>query len=668
MSLDKITEVITHFIGVFHLAIEGNRLRDDYEKFKAQQASAAEHERMKPTDVAVNAKYRLEGYTPNGALDPSDQAKVFSLGAAKTVYPLAQQNAPGSAYGSNAPPEQSQGPVQSGTSGGTSTVQLTLEPAGSSAVIVSQTTFLQDNDFIQFGTSAQFLDPEVFDAALQRLINLAQTADIMGDLGKPQTGKDAQAFAQTVHATMTAAPAAAIAGFTVHVAHGANAQGLYLDGTAVDAFSDIDDLLPAYLQPDDVENDPQESDPMDGAGPEDDGPAVDIVDVDPGHAVVTGGNMLVNEANVAAAWLDAPVISVMGDVFDLNVISQINVAMEHDAIPGTAPSAAPEVLNMAKMKAVASAPQSEGAGPDPAQEADLPEHYVVRRLETDVTLLNWVHQYSFATDHDRAEISFSGAETRIGTGDNVIMNGANLFELGHGYDLIMISGSMISVNMITQMNVLLDSDHVTFGGGALKGALGGDNLLANSAAITSVGIDKHTPMTAPFTQATKGLAGGGDHLSKATYKQDLFDGIDLLRVLYIDGDFITMNVVQQSNILGDLDQVHLALERFQEKNGGDVDLTTGSNALLNIASLATYGTDSTVMVGGEVYSDALLYQAKFINTGADPLGVQTPALATEAVAFLADDMIAPEPTNHGPGVPLIDAGQPSPDVMQTMLA
>ncbi len=668
MSMDKITEVITHFIGVFHLAVEENRLRDDYDKFKAQQAKTVEHERMQPTNVAVEAKYQLEDYTPNGALDPSDQPNVFFSGAANTAYPLAPQSAHSSAYGPSTLPEQSQVPLQSGAPGGTNTVQLTLEPAGSTAAVVIQSAFLQDNDFIQLGTSAQFLEPEMFDAGLQQLTALAQTADIMGDLGKPQTGQDAQVFAQKVHATMNAAPAPAPAGFTVHLAHGSDTQGLHLDGEAVDAFSEIDDLLPAYLQSDDVEDTPEEPDPIDGPHREDGEPAMDIVDVDPGHAVVTGGNMLVNETNVGAAWLDAPVISVMGDVFDLNVISQINVAVEYDAIPGVTPSAAPEAMNMAKIEAVASAPQGDGTEPDLAQDPDLPDHYVVTRLEADVTLLNWVHQYNFATDHDRAEVSFSGAETRIGTGDNMLTNGANLFELGHGYDLIMIGGSMISVNMITQMNVLLDSDHVTFGGGAFEGTSGGDNLLLNSAAITSVGIDNYAQITAPFAQATEGLADGGNHLSKAVYKQDLFDGIDLLRVLYIDGDFTSMNVVQQTNILGDVDQVHLALEGFRDQNGGDVDLVTGSNALLNLASLATYGTDSTVVVGGEVYSDALLYQAEFIDTGANPLGVHAPALANEAVAFLADDMIAPDPPDYGLGMPSLEAGQTSPDVMQTMLA
>ena len=100
--------------------------------------------------------------------------------------------------------------------------------------------------------------------------------------------------------------------------------------------------------------------------------------------------------------------------------------------------------------------------------------------------------------------------------------------------------------------------------------------------------------------------------------------------------------LERANGMGDSDQVHLALENFAEDTGAEINLTTGSNAAINLASIDTYGIDSEVRVGGDVYSEALLYQADLIDTDADPLGVALPALANEAVAFLADNMIGPE--------------------------
>ncbi|MEO0914038.1 MAG: hypothetical protein AAFY59_13790, partial [Pseudomonadota bacterium] len=82
-----------------------------------------------------------------------------------------------------------------------------------------------------------------------------------------------------------------------------------------------------------------------------------------------------------------------------------------------------------------------------------------------------------------------------------------------------------------------------------------------------------------------------------------------------------------------------------------------------------HGLVGEALVGGEVYSDALLYQAEFIETGAPPTGVATQGLANEAVAFLAEDMMAPPPSvEETIPAPQLGDGSTSPDVMQTMLA
>ena len=250
------------------------------------------------------------------------------------------------------------------------------------------------------------------------------------------------------------------------------------------------------------------------------------------------------------------------------------------------------------------------------------------------------------------------------------MNLTDLAELGYGYDLIMIGGNMISINWISQVNVMIDNDTLTYSGTVPGAFSGGDNLLFNGAIINSTGIDSYGQMQDNFATASTSLADGGLTIDESVAHDSVFEGVDILRVLYIDGDFTTINWIEQTNVLGDSDQVHLALDNLEAATGASVTVTTGSNATVNVASITEYGVDSMIAVNGDVYDDALLYQAGLVDTDADPLGVDMPALASEAVAFLADDMMSPD-TGHAPDAPItITASEStaSSDVMQSMLA
>jgi hypothetical protein len=110
-----------------------------------------------------------------------------------------------------------------------------------------------------------------------------------------------------------------------------------------------------------------------------------------------------------------------------------------------------------------------------------------------------------------------------------------------------------------------------------------------------------------------------------------------LRVLYISGDLLNVQYVSQTNVLGDSDQVALAMNQFTGHPEAEWTVTTGGNQVANFAGIVDVdGTDKTY-VGGEHYSHEILIQADIISS--DPeLGGQNPdALVNEAVAFLADD-------------------------------
>ncbi|TMM54782.1 type I secretion protein ATPase [Sulfitobacter sabulilitoris] len=688
MIMDKVTEFVAHFIGVLHIASEEERLRDAFEKFKALRAMDPEAGALLNVTVVVSSPYALEGFTPG--IDYEPPAPLPAEGVAVAYYPFPLMvDLPFFSFSD--PLDQPMNvPVKFQIGPGAPDPVLTLDVPSSAITVTYQTASLSDNDILRLGDSVEFISSDVLLATLNQW---ALIADVINGPGigvfTLQDG-GAHGYALALMQEAAATDGSSLSGVSVSVAHGTDVIGHHENGESVDAPVALDDVMPMHLRPEDPAEDGDQTAEQ-AFLPKD--PSLEFYNVDPGHNVVSGGNTAVNEAFVTTAWLDAPVIAVMGDAISLDIIVQTNVLIEHDSLSGTGSAAVAlgngtsSAYNSASFLYASSRPDAaqDTAGADDAEtqgamdtqsdgatdldpETGLPSSWVVARLEADLTLVNWVHQYTFATDTDQAEVVFSGWETFIGLGENLIVNAASLLEIGYGYDLIIVGGHMISVNMITQTNVLLDSDMVTYDGAWPVYTSGADNLLYNSATISSVGLDQHGAMTGNFAAAGEELANGATTISRDAAQDPIFEGTSLLKVLYIDGDFTTLNLVEQTNIFGDDDQVHMALKDFQNVTGGDVTLTTGSNALINTASISDFGVDSNILVAGEVYEDALLYQAELIDTDANPLGVGVSDLVNEAVVYLADNMLVDETPDSEIAAPVIEDGSTSPDVMQTMLA
>jgi hypothetical protein len=179
-------------------------------------------------------------------------------------------------------------------------------------------------------------------------------------------------------------------------------------------------------------------------------------------------------------------------------------------------------------------------------------------------------------------------------------------------------------------------------------------------------------MAQAFADALRDMAEGATKLSAEVAQDALFTGFETLRALYIEGDLTQINLIDQVNYLGDQDQVRLAADALAEAlQGASVAIAAGANALANLATIKTAGLDTTIMAQGAVYEDAVLYQAGLIDTEAPPTGVSLSALASEAVAFLADDMLGSDLAKALEGAGAVDdsssVGTPL-DVMQTMTA
>jgi hypothetical protein len=662
MALDRITEEIAHFAGLFHLEIEAAKLRLDYLGFR------------NTTDAP--------------ALDPLQDdpfAGQTSLPESTVKTSLTRKDAPPPPKGPEAPamsaqqPAAPQGPQMATalpdplpTEGemvamsGLSVSARMIEVLPNSVVMsIAQTAFLSDNDLLIFDGSASFTDPALFLSLMQDLGELAHALRLIDPWTWDPEAGPVLAAAQHLAEAMQALTPAQIDGATSIILRGEEASGIFINGEKVAEAPALTDLMPAFLKPA-PETAPEFGDSAppsrtDGTTDHDPSPFA----VDPGHHVVTGGNRVINETVVKSVWVDAPVIAVAHEVLRLDVISQVNLRIEAAALPDKMTAAPSVSYNIARLEQSAAPAQPAASA---AMDKTLPAIWNVTRLEGDLVLMNWVQQHIFVSDYDRIEVTFSGAATYLGLGENLVFNEALLKVLGFHYDLIMVGGSMITLNQITQINVLLDQDSI--GGDVPAGASlsAGDNLQVNTAAIVTTGQDSTATMADHFATALSELAAGARTVSADVAQDALFAGKSALNILYINGDLIQTNVIEQVNYLGDSDQIHFIQDMFSTAAGAEVTVTSGSNAQINAATITTQGKDSVIMAGGDIYSDALIHQAELIDEAAPPVGVQLGKLAPEAVAFLADDMIAPAPSEDcGPGIALPDSPGTA-DVMQTMLA
>ena len=65
MQLDKISEVISHFIGMFEISVEEARQQKSYDEFKAAEAVKEDTPDLPSTNINVKAPYTLDDFDPH---------------------------------------------------------------------------------------------------------------------------------------------------------------------------------------------------------------------------------------------------------------------------------------------------------------------------------------------------------------------------------------------------------------------------------------------------------------------------------------------------------------------------------------------------------------------------------------------------------------------------
>lgn len=416
-------------------------------------------------------------------------------------------------------------------------------------------------------------------------------------------------------------------------------EGVYINGCRVDEAPVLADFMPdrGLAQP--------VADPEGTEGPlqEEDDSSDNSVYVE------AGANIVANIVSIVETGVIAPVMAVMGGYHQIDVISQSYAYADGDRLDkvlreNSAESASRTVaMNIANFGREAFHSGSSDGEDDAAQSQIFPNSWRVSVVDGDVSFVHWIEQYNFLNDNDTITVTTSGVQTTALTGGNVVVNLASFLGVGDQYDLVIVGGRILDLNMITQVAVFYDNDDVqgiTAGNGMTVDQSG--NLIWNQASIQNVGAnDRFEAMPDYIQKAVDNINDRVNELPSGFSHDFNFQGYEGLNILYITGNLYDVNVIKQISVLGDADSVAYAANRILDDNpDADVTVHTGGNVIVNTAQIIDYDSfGQTTYVGGQVYSDAILIQAGIVDndTCSSDVSPKGDRLANEVIAFIGDD-------------------------------
>ncbi|CUX63566.1 hypothetical protein G3A56_18325 [Rhizobium oryzihabitans] len=672
MHIDKISDMIAHFIGLFDTEVEDARLRTNYSEGPAQ--SNPDH---LPDDEAArlldkNYDVPLEDYDPgvkyrSGHYDFDYMRPHFARAVEYDMQQLA-----------NAIPVDISGahfrfPGRVSFEGERELVVHT--GPGSVAAHVTQVNILQDDDYVNMTDGPNVARDTTF--VTERTVEFYNEAAVFTPFSTFQRtdSYDAlQALAKSAHDYIDHARENDVTSLGTgadqdFVLAGNDINGLYINGAVSYDKPMLDDFMPdrGIAKP---AEEPEKS----NVSLHEDSPAGNSIDV------AAGANIVANVATLVNTGVMTSVTAVMGDYHQIDAITQAYIYSDRDEISSvfthSEDQAATAAYNIASFERTVY-PGAENAADshDTGETPIFPTAWRVSVLEGDVSFVHWIEQYQFISDNDTMTITTAGSSVSLLTGGNAALNIANFLGIGMQYDLIIVGGNVLDMNLISQIAVLYDNDWARANPDAPDGATiqSGNNLLWNDASIHNVGSnDRFEAMPDYMNQTVNAINQRDPNMPEALAHDANFAGYQGLNVLYITGNLYDVSIIKQVSVLGDSDDVTQAAAKVLENNqDATVHIDTGSNAVVNLAQIVDYDSfGSTTYVAGGLYSDAILIQGGIIeNDTSHP--AQPGQLANEVIAFLHDDPATIQ--NESDGV--INAGHDlswsnahSADVMQGVTA
>ncbi len=376
-----------------------------------------------------------------------------------------------------------------------------------------------------------------------------------------------------------------------------------------------------------------------------------------GQWAVVGGNDTDNAAQIVDASGASRAMIVLGDVFQMDTIVQVNLLRDSDAlrVNGPAPgeplqehflSGANHVHNIAEFI------QNETVFPASAKFAGFNWHVDV--VEGNFYNVNYLRQINALFDDDVVRLEDEQSHFAFQSGENGQFNWAQTLDLTIEYDIIIVAGNYHGANFIFQTNIVLDVDFALMfapaegGDAATQYAASGQNALQNEAVIARYGGDVFEPLDPALKALADFFAARGTTLDPSFGGLLPGNGSNDLKILYVSGDYFDVNVIDQTNIISDADTVELFFSGApiggavtQTEDGVGADPTTGytqsasagGNQATNRAEIIDLGSAVTY-VGGEVYQDAMLVQANLVTDTDSVQYNDTQTLVPELIAFL----------------------------------
>lgn len=644
LYMDRTTEAIAHFIGLFAMTVEQSWQHDEFQKFVAKFPPSGDPGSLLNVQTAFSAAYDLIDYDPGFVYLPSVPTLVPVIAWSDVNFAAPEIPVDGvarAAYPGFLPKFLS-------TNGAGQQLVLPEVPLpGSVANYINQGIKLSDDDYFGVGAHGLRFSPGAVDDL--QIIKLFDAAGEFSPFSTDDIAGDAAALKQLVldvNDDISSFDPHPAEGQTVFVQKGPGIEGSFVNGEQVAEAPKLSDYFDFQARADAI---PSPDDPLPTNATLTNGEWKIDVAVD----VETGGNILINNTYLQSLWTAARVTAVAGNHFETNAIVQINAWCDTDAVSQVISDWHKDPVET-KAFNVATFERVDPSSDDPTPAADLgfPQHWIIKEVQGDLMIVNWVKQFTFMSDDDIGILSSSGVTTMVSSGSNIAYNDVSIFDIGFAYDLIIIGGSWYDLNLIQQTNILCDNDLVgavagfeTSGDGSVSTS---GNLLWNKAYIHNIGASNQAEaLPDGYRDTADALAAGDDHISGGVLSDAAFQGLGALRVLYISGDLINVQYVNMTNIVGDSDQIALAMDAIGPHPEAQWTLTTGSNALINEAVIADLDTLGTIYVGGEQYSTDLLVQADIISTDPDFQSQNPDQLVNEAVAFLADDPLESTGDEYG---------------------
>lgn len=613
------TEIIWHFAGYLHLAMEELRARLGYEEGPLKHKQSDYVAKLPDDDF-------LAGFTsinPLPVLSPEPpfehqtvQGRLLPQELADKLAAIKQLKVPA--------PEDIEKLVKSGGGGGgggggKEEIRV-IHGDGEGQVLseINQLNMMSDDD--QLGLAAPVDVQQIHDIDLgATLEELAKTAaaQVPAEIAAPQTGvHEVAAFLKAQDAITEesggedGSPPAA--------------PGLYINGELQPAGATRPPAPVTEEQPPDLDA--------------------------KGQWATLGGNIATNAALIVDLNEASASLMVLGDYFETNGIVQTNLFVDNDQVHLGALLPTEIVTGSNTATNIAEFIQNDGLHGAMAGNFGGPIWHV-DIIEGDFYDINLLVQKNYLDDNDVTAQDGAEAHYQVVAGANGQYNLIDFLEALTKYDLIIIGGDYHGANLIFQTNILLDDDILKLVSGGdhptAQFALTGENALLNDATIVTYGNNAFQPFTEDMDTLVAALAGRQSTLDPRFGELFPDNGGDVLNVLYITGDYYDINALWQINVIADLDLAIQLLSAQPDEGGAFTQsAATGGNQLTNFAGIIDVGS-TFAFLKGNPYEDSILVQANLVTDDKDSVVPHdTNALVTEVIAFIgADDQ--EDNTTHG---------------------